>query len=56
MKISRFGHTAVRARDALKTARFYQEMFDAEEAFRMHREDGSTQRYLTHGHRQTPVS
>ena len=41
MKISRFGHTAVRARDALKTARFYQEMFDAEEAFRMHREDGS---------------
>lgn len=41
MKIERFGHTAVRARDALKTARFYQEMFSAREAFRMNREDGS---------------
>ena len=41
MKISRFGHAAVRARDALRTVRFYQEMFEAEEAFRMHRDDGS---------------
>ena len=39
--IKRIGHTAIRAQDAEKTAAFYIEMLDMQEAFRLYNPDGS---------------
>lgn len=39
--ITRIGHTAIRARDAERTAAFYIDMLDMKEAFRLYQPDGS---------------